>query len=279
MEADYRKVHGHCNVPRKYSENIQLGAWVGFQRYQYRLHRKGKTSFMTLFRIQQLESLGFEWDSHAAAWEVRLSELADYRKIHGHYDVPKNYSENIELSVWVSTQRSNYKWHQEGKISPMTLSRIQELESLGFEWDSYDAAWQDRLTELAAYRKIHGHCNVPRNYSENIQLGAWVGTQRNQYKLHRNGNTSYMTLSRIQELESTGFEWDSRDAVWQDRLTELAAYRKIHGHCNVPRFYSENIQLGTWVSKQKTEYRLHREGNTSKMKPFRFQALKSLGFD
>jgi hypothetical protein len=42
----------------------------------------------------------------------------------------------------------------------MTLSRIQELESLGFEWkSSIGSAWEDRLSELAGYRKIH--CNVP----------------------------------------------------------------------------------------------------------------------
>jgi hypothetical protein len=30
--------------------------------------------------------------------------------------------------------------------------------------------------------------------------------------LHLEGKASYMTLSRIQELESLGFEWDSRGA-------------------------------------------------------------------
>jgi hypothetical protein len=48
----------------------------------------------------------------------------------------------------------------------MTTFRIQELEILGFEWDSHGAAWDERLKELADYRKIHGHCNVPRKYSK-----------------------------------------------------------------------------------------------------------------
>jgi hypothetical protein len=89
---------------------------------------------MTLSRIQALESLGFECNnSLGAAWEVRLSELADYRRIHGHCIVPYRYSENIKLGVWVSKQRKNYKLHQQGKTSPMTTYRIQELERLGFE--------------------------------------------------------------------------------------------------------------------------------------------------
>jgi hypothetical protein len=88
-----------------------------------------------------------------SAWEDRLIELADYRKIHGHCNVPKNYSENRKLATWVSNQRTKYRLYQEGKRSPMTLSRIQALESLGFEWDSRGATWEDRLIELADYRK------------------------------------------------------------------------------------------------------------------------------
>jgi hypothetical protein len=96
---------------------------------------------MTLSRIQELESLAFEWDSHGAAWENRLSELADYCKSHGHCNVPQRCSENPKLGKWVSKQRTEYKLYLEGKTSPMTPSRILELESLGFVWGiSYGAA-------------------------------------------------------------------------------------------------------------------------------------------
>jgi hypothetical protein len=163
---------------------------------------------MTPFRIQELKCLGFEWDNNqCAAWEGRLSELADYHKIHGHCNVPKIYSENTKLATWVATQRKQYRLQQEGKTSPMTHSRIQELESLGFEWKICLPAWEDRLSELADYRKIHGHCNVPKKYSENTQLGKWVGTQRTNYMMRLKGKRSQMTLSRIQALESLGFEW------------------------------------------------------------------------
>jgi hypothetical protein len=40
------------------------------------------------------------------------------------------------------------------------------------------SAWEDRLIELCYHREIHGHCNVPRNSSENSKLAKWVGTQR-----------------------------------------------------------------------------------------------------
>jgi hypothetical protein len=276
--ADYRKLHGHCSVPYNNSENSKLATWVINQGRQYRLHQDGEKSNMTLSRMHKLESLGFEWDKRGSAWEDRLSELADYRKIHGHCNVPKNYSENIKLGRWVANQRNQYRLHVKGNTSYTTRSRIQELESLGVEWDCYGAAWEHCLSELADYRKIHGHCNVPRNYVKNTKLANWVNTQRHQYKFYLEKKTSHMTLSRIQELESLGFKWRVSVPTWDERLSDLADYLKIHGHCNVPKRFSENAKLGEWVQTQRKENRLHRQGKPSPMTPFRIQALESLGF-
>jgi hypothetical protein len=208
-----------------------------------------------------------------------LSELADYRKIHGHCNVPYNYSENTQLANWAKEQRTQHRFYQEGKISAMTTSRIKELESLGFEWGIQGAAWEDRLSELVDYRKLHGHCNVPQNYNENSKLAQWVKTQRKEYMLNLKGKISQMSLPRTQALESLGFEWGIQDAAWEDRLSELADYRKIHGHCNVPQSYNENSKLAQWVKTQRKRYRLHREGKGSPMPVFRIQELESLGFE
>jgi hypothetical protein len=206
--ADYRKIHGDSNVPHRYSENIQLGKWVSTQRWNYKMHREGKTSPMTPFRIQKLESLSFEWDCSGPSWEDTFSELADYHRIHGHCN-PQRDSENTKLRCWIKTQKRSYLLYRDGKTSPMTTLRIQTLESLGFEWDTRGALWEARLSELVGYRKIHGHCNIPHSYSKNIKLGRWVCNQRKQYTLHAQGNKSYiMTSFRIQKLESLGFEWD-----------------------------------------------------------------------
>jgi hypothetical protein len=278
--ADYRKLHGHCNVPQHYSENIKLANWVHTQRNHYMLHLQGKTSPMPNFRIQELENLGFKWDSCKTAWEDRFSELADYRKLQGHCNVPYNYSENTKLAAWVANQRSQYKSHQEGKTSPMTNLRIQELEGIGFEWRVHaNASWEVRLGELIDYHRIHGHYNVPKNYSESAKLAMWVQNQRKLYKLHVKGKTSSMTLSRVKALERLGFELDSYSALWEDRLSELSDYHKIHGHCNVPASYIENAKLGAWVRTQRNQYNLHQNGKTSFITPSRIQELESLGFE
>jgi hypothetical protein len=104
----------------------------------------------------------------------------------------KSYRKHQAGYVGRNQRSHQYKLQQEGKTSPMTpfVSR----KKAGFEWQIDVAIWEDRLSELADYRKIHGHCNVLQNYSENSKLATWVGTQRNN-TFHREGETSYMTNS------------------------------------------------------------------------------------
>ncbi len=104
--------------------------------------------------------------SRVSVWEFRLGELADYRKKHGHCNIPISYSsERSKLAHWVTTQRRQYKLQKEGKASPMTLSRIQELEGIGLDWGICYDTWEDRLSERADDRRIYEHYNGPQYYS------------------------------------------------------------------------------------------------------------------
>jgi hypothetical protein len=122
-------------APRSIRENSKLACWVGTQTQRFKLQQEGTLG--TLSRIQEVESLGFEWKApksvsygFAFAWKDRLSgELADHHTIHGHCSVPKRYSGNVKLADRVEKQRTNYRLLQQGKTSPMTAFRIQELES------------------------------------------------------------------------------------------------------------------------------------------------------
>ena len=131
----YRKANGNCLVPHTYKQNLPLARWVKRQRYQYKLMRDGKPSTMTEERAKALEEIDFVWDSQAAAWGERLSELRHYRCRFLHCNVPSNYNENPQLATWVKCQRRQYKLFMEGKPSNMTPQRIRELGKLGFEWE------------------------------------------------------------------------------------------------------------------------------------------------
>jgi hypothetical protein len=88
---------------------------------------------------------------------------------------------------------------------------------LDFEWD-YRAAWEDRLSELADYRKIQ-HCNVLK-----IQRRQWMVSAKEQ--LQAAGRSIMTPESRNWKA---WFRMDSRGAAWDERLKELADYRKSTG--------------------------------------------------
>ena len=93
---------------------------------------------MTTERTRELESIGFDWGrsktDFASIWSIRFQQLCEFKEQLGHCLVPVKYSANLKFGRWVSTQRSSYRFHQEGKPSSMTAERIRELESIGFDW-------------------------------------------------------------------------------------------------------------------------------------------------
>ena len=132
---EFKRANGHCSVPYDHPPNPSLARWVKRQRYQYKLFMESKTSAMTSQRQEALESLGFLWDAHTAAWERRLIELKAYRLEHGHCNVPSTYRANRKLASWVKCQRRHYKLYRKGLPSTMTEYRVEALNDLGFVWE------------------------------------------------------------------------------------------------------------------------------------------------
>ena len=180
----------------------------------------------------------------------------------------------------------------EGKPSQMTDERVNLLQDIGFEWTvkkvkktQDEADFQARLAELTAYKLEHGDLLVPNKYPTNMKLSAWVKHQKAQYKLFKEGNESesQLTADRVEQLENIGFLWPlptKLDKKWSYRLQELAKFKEEHGHCRVPDKFPVNPQLATWVSTQRVQFRLFKEGKKASMiTPARIEALAKIGFD
>jgi hypothetical protein len=143
-----------------------------------------------------LEALGFEWQlkpmSPAKTWVERFQELTDFRKRFGHADVPGTWPENQPLSEWVRRQR--------GRDQPkLTSQQRRRLDELGFRWALRESDWEQRFSELRAFWQRHGHCDVPRQWSENPGLHGWVLRQR--YRKHT------LSAERISKLDELNFRW------------------------------------------------------------------------
>ena len=49
---------------------------------------------------------------------------------------------------------------------------------MGFDWDPVGTYSERMFAALKSFKDLHGHCNVPRTYTENSALAIWVGNQK-----------------------------------------------------------------------------------------------------
>jgi hypothetical protein len=84
--------------------------------------------------------------------------------------------------------------------------RFGVLKELNFEWKRR-LTLEDRLAQLADYRKNNGDCNVPCQFEGYKNLGKWADNQRQQYKLYKENKECSMTKERIRAMENLGFKW------------------------------------------------------------------------
>lgn len=144
------------------------------------------------------------------SWERRFGELCEFKRAHGHCEVPQNFAENTSLGTWVNKQRMEQKNRIEGKNSSLNDSRLKRLVSIGFRWAKRkgQVSWDEKFNELVVYKAKVGNCHVPTKYKPNSALGRWVSTQRSEYKKYqeRQVKTS-MNPDKIRRLESVGFAW------------------------------------------------------------------------
>ena len=92
----------------------------------------------------------------------------------------------------------------------MSPDRLAALKSIGFVWAKRkgQATWDTKYQQLLEYKLQYGDCLIPTKYSKNPALGRWVSTQREHYRMRRNGDPrSKMTDEKIRLLDSIGFVW------------------------------------------------------------------------
>ena len=80
------------------------------------------------------------------------------------------------------------------------------LEKLDFGWKRR-LTLENRLAQLADYRKNNGDCNVPCQFEGYNNLGKWADNQRQQHRLYKEDKECSMTKERIRAMEKLGFKW------------------------------------------------------------------------
>ena len=89
----------------------------------------------------------------------------------------------------------------------------------------FETAWQENYRQLVAYKRKHGHCNVPNKYKS----GRWASQMRDKFKKNK------LSEDHIRLLTKIGFQLcNVDDERWMKRYRELVAYKEKHGNCRVP---------------------------------------------
>ena len=183
----YKETNGHFR-----DLNKTLGNWVSKQRL--------KKSELNQQKICLLDSIVFTW----TIWENGFAEIKEYKAMHGDCLVPR--PSHKELFKWVSNQRLQYKYFQEGKNSELNQHRIDLLDGIEFTWIIH-VTWDERFAEIKEYKATHGDYRVPRDSHK--QLRAWVDKQKFDYKKIQEGKKSALNQDRIDLLDGIEFVWNS----------------------------------------------------------------------
>ena len=81
-----------------------------------------------------------------------------------------------------------------------------------------------------------------------------------------------LSPDRITRLKALGFAFDHSAAQWEAMFNTLVAYKAEHGDSHVPRGFSQNPALASWVMSQRAQQK------KGKLSPDRITRLESLGF-
>eukprot|EP00956_Cyclotella_meneghiniana_P023549 scaffold46055_cov56-Cyclotella_meneghiniana.AAC.4 len=127
--------------------------------------------------------------------------------------------------------------------------------------------WDIAYPALLQYAEEHGNVLVPFNYKTNdgILLGRWVYRQRIEYE------DDNISKNRVQMLNTVAFIWE-KSYEWLERYEELLQYKEEHGDTLVSQGYKANLPLGSWVAKQRIEYK------ANNLSFGRIEALNKIGF-
>jgi superfamily II DNA or RNA helicase len=241
----YVDQEGSALVPSFYKteKGFLLGAWVGNQRQDNRRVKLSKG------QVSKLEALpGWVWHVHEDKWEKSYEHLQVYVGRTGNALVPQHYktTDGFWLGRWVSAQRAN---RNRGELSQTRVSKLESLTN--WNWDTYEAAWEEAFMHLRAYVEREGNTRVERRYKapDGYGLGTWVSRVRQK--------KDQLSTDQVARLEALlGWAWDVEQGRWEQGYAHLRDYLEEHGNALVPaKNYetNEGFKLSNWVAAQRRE--------------------------
>jgi len=240
--VEFKKQHGHLHVTNAYTGDKQLLNFVHGLKYRHvNISKK---------EIKQLEDIGFlingryydekeKWDM--PKWLKFYEQLKTFREEQGHCRVP---SINKELNRWVNKQKKDKNLNEEKRA---LLEKLNFFERLN--------AWNQKMDQLAEFKKQHGHLDIHQSNTQNKQLLNFVThIRRNKHKLSE---------EKIEKLNDLNFIWKPSRKVdyskWLKKYEEVKEFKEKYGNFSIPKTNPRHVSLQAWLYAQRNNENLNEE--------------------
>ena len=279
----YYEHHGNLLIPTKFKtsdgytndENgtVNLGHWISDQRNYY--------DNISFDRKQKLQQIGFVSNVFNTKWDTMYKFAKIYYEHYKNLNVPQKfktingyeYDENgVNLGSWISVQRKNYE--------NLSSEKQKLLGQIGFTSNILDIQWQEMYELARKYYEHHGDSLIIETfktingyeYDENgVNLGSWISAQRGKY--------NSLSKDRKEKLARINFVVQVNDYLWNNYYELAKKYYEYYGNLLIPSNFktvngyeidSTGIDLGNWLSQQKSRY--------NRLTDDRKQKLQQIGF-
>jgi len=216
----------------------EIGEWVHGQRRQW---AKNDPKFLN-GRAKKLEEIGFEFKPPPrphlgnasfvghSNWEYRISQIKEYKLIHGNLNVPTpdqfsvhDDPQTLEFYNWFNRLQTEYVAFRNGRTRKyLNEERVQQLIALGCQFRApqhrmpdddmpiADISCDARIEQLLAYRAEMGHLKICPSYRLFGNLGGWAEAISTKYRNWKEGkeHCSAEMVKKFERLAEIGFEFD-----------------------------------------------------------------------
>lgn len=163
-------------------------------------------------------------------WDEDLEQLKTFKEKYGHIDVAKVFKDmNHPLRTFIKRIREENR-RIPGSSKLLTDHRLLKLERIGFIFQT-SLSWEQRFQELREHYEEHGNFEVPSE-----EKAAII-----------NGEKNSLSKSRIELLDSIGFDWrlDTQDGN-DVEVINVDDYQGMM--ClDLALFFSEKISIFFWI--------------------------------
>lgn len=191
---------------------------------------------------------------------------------------------NLETIIMLGSQIAQTARHEQEKANESRAKRgrkpqwrpncetkeyleSNDLASDGTEYrQQTENAKRDFMAMFERFKRFQqktGHREIPHGYAEDVNLRLWASKLRGLYNAGRLPQWKFDLISNTGLLDrpTTGCRYISQGKTklistkWVDRYNELKSYYEKHGHSKVPRTYTVNKRLASWVWIQRAKRR------------------------